>query len=96
MGQIATKTEKLQSGFPDHVETTIHMTTDGSTPMEVEIQIEVDGYPIAWGNINHNFVRVFESGRFRSEWKVLQSFLKPEYFTEIETIINQWRNADNK
>lgn len=96
MGQIATKTEKIESAFPDHVETTLHLTTDNGTPIEVEIEIEVHGSPVAWGSINHNFIRVFESGRFRDEWKVLRAFLKPEYFTEIETIINQWRNADNK
>lgn len=92
MGTISTQTKKIESGFPDHVETTIHMTTNDQVPIEVEIQIEVHGYPVAWGNINHNFVRVFEAARFREEWKILQSFLKPEYFQTIETIINQWRN----
>ena len=90
MGQIRTKTIKLE--MDEAVDATIHLTKDGPVPIEVEIQLEVDGYPVAWGNVNHNFVCVFESGRFRKEWKVLQSFLKHEYFQQIEKTINQWRN----
>ena len=90
MGQISTKTIKLE--MDEAVDATIHLTKDGPVPIEVEIQLEVDGYPVAWGNVRHNFVRVFESGRYREEWRVLQTFLKTEYFNELKIIITQWKN----
>lgn len=90
MGKIHTKTVKLE--MDEAVDATIHLTSDDSTPIEAEIQLEVDGYPVAWGNVRHNFVRVFESDRYRDEWRVLRAFLKTEYFNELKIVINQWKN----
>lgn len=91
MAKITTTTEIIQdesTGF----ECKIYLTRRDHMPDEVEIQISVDESPISWGAVHHNFVEVLNNNKFRREWNILREFLKPEYFQQIETTINQWRN----
>ena len=88
--EVSEKVEDVKTGF----QAVVWMEFKDSKLDTIDLQITINGHGVAWSVVNHSLVRIMDDGNTSDRYKMLQAFLKPEYFNEIDNIINsnRWKS----